>query len=250
MMSILDHIIEVYLSPKTEAPRMVVDKKLRVMRSKRARRVALRLDHKARVMNLVVPRGMHLDTAFQFAIENKQWIKDKLGELPEPVPFEHGAILPIMNVNYRLNIYHDPDMRSTDIVMSGKNIYVVTNKEDPSKKVISFLKKLAEEKLGELTREKAKLVRRKVSKFTVRDTSSRWGSCAEDGEICLSWRLLFAPQPAMDYVIAHEVAHLRHLHHEKSFWELCRELSDDYLEGRYWVDNHGHELMRYGAEEE
>lgn len=229
---------------------MIVHRKLRVKRSKRAKRIALRLDHKARVMNLVVPRGIRLDKAYEFAYENKDWIKEKLGELPEPLPFAHDVVLPIMGRNYRLYIYHDPKLRKTDIVMSGKNIYVVTNKKDPSDRIERFLKKLAEDKLGELTREKAKLINKKIRKFAVRDTSSRWGSCAEDGEVCLSWRLMFAPHAAMDYVIAHEVAHLRHLNHGKKFWKLCRELSDDFLEGQYWINNHGHELMRYGVAED
>lgn len=225
---------------------MVVDRKLRIMRSKRARRVALRLDHKERVMNLVVPKGMKLDTAYAFAYENKNWIKEKLQELPEPVPFEHGAILPLFGENYRMNIYYDPSLRKTSIMLKENNIFVLTNKEDPTSRIVTFLKNYAQERLEVLVREKAKIIRKKVSVFKVKDTTSRWGSCAEDGEIILSWRLIFAPLAAMDYVVAHEVAHLRHLHHEPTFWSLCRELSEDFLEGEYWIANHGHELMRFG----
>lgn len=225
---------------------MVVDRKLRVMRSKRARRIALRLDHKARVMNLVVPKGMKLDTAYQFAYENKNWIKEKLQELPEPVPFEHGAVLPIFGQNHRLNIYYDPTLRKTSIFLKKNNMFVITNKRDPSAKITAFLKNHAHETLEAMVREKAKLIRKRVGTFKVRDMTSRWGSCAEDGEIVLSWRLIFAPLAAMDYVVSHEVAHLRHLHHEASFWTLCRELCEDYVEGEYWINNLGHDLMRYG----
>ena len=58
--------------------------------------------------------------------------------------------------------------------------------------------------------------------------------------------LIFAPPEAFDYVVAHEVAHLEHLNHSKAFWDLCENLSDNFDEGKYWMDTHGSELMRYG----
>ncbi len=82
----------------------------------------------------------------------------------------------------------------------------------------------------------------------VKDMKSRWGSCAVSGEISLSWRLIFAPIVAVDYVIAHEVAHLVHHNHSPSFWTLCRELSRDFDEGTRWMKHHGSELMVYGLE--
>lgn len=82
----------------------------------------------------------------------------------------------------------------------------------------------------------------------IKDMKSRWGSCAVSGEISLSWRLIFAPIVAVDYVIAHEVAHLVHHNHSPSFWTLCRELSRDFDEGTRWMKHHGSELMVYGLE--
>lgn len=80
----------------------------------------------------------------------------------------------------------------------------------------------------------------------IKDMKSRWGSCATSGEISLSWRLVFAPMAAIDYVIAHEVAHLVHHNHSAAFWALCRELSVDFDEGSRWMKRHGSELMVYG----
>jgi hypothetical protein len=79
----------------------------------------------------------------------------------------------------------------------------------------------------------------------VREKKSRWGSCSSDDHLSYSWRLIFAPPAALDYVVAHEVAHLVHMNHSKAFWNLCRSLSHDFVNGQYWMKNHGHELMRY-----
>ena len=97
------------------------------------------------------------------------------------------------------------------------------------------------------SKEKALSIGKTIEKVTVRDTKSRWGSCSSESTLSYSWRLIFAPPIALDYVVGHEVAHLVHLNHSKHFWALCRDLSDDYVNGQYWMRNHGHELMRYGA---
>ena len=116
-------------------------------------------------------------------------------------------------------------------------------------KIKRFLMRLAKEELSELIHKKAARVGKKVVAVQIRDTKSRWGSCSEDRKISLSWRLILAPPMAMDYVVAHEVAHLVHLDHSTKFWNVCRQLSKDYIEGKYWMQNHGHELMRYGSPE-
>lgn len=216
-------------------------------RSKRARRLALRLDPKDRVFHLVVPAGMSLKRAQRFAEEHDRWMQDRLLDLPEPVPFEDGSILPIFGQNRRIHIFYDEGLRTTSINLKYQELIVTTNKEDPTARIERALKKKAREELLKLSREKAALIGKNVTAVSTRDTKSRWGSCSSDGSLSYSWRLIFAPYEALDYVVAHEVAHLRHMDHSRSFWSLCRELSDDFLEGQYWMQENGHELMRYGA---
>ncbi|MCF8495864.1 MAG: M48 family metallopeptidase [Alphaproteobacteria bacterium] len=218
-----------------------------VQRSKRARRLALRLDQKNRVFNLVVPHGMSMRKAEVFALNNLDWIEDKLDALPAPVYFEDGALLPIFGKRHRIRAYCDETLKTTTILLNNNELNALTNKEDPGPRIARFLKKIARDRLEELSHEKAALIRRKVRSVKVRDTRSRWGSCSEDGNLSYSWRLMFAPPAAFDYVVAHEIAHLRHMDHGKKFWELCRELSEDFIEGQDWIRLHGHELMRYGG---
>ena len=80
----------------------------------------------------------------------------------------------------------------------------------------------------------------------VRDTSSRWGSCTEEGNLSFCWRLILAPEPVSDYVAAHEVAHLRHLDHSPAFWRLCGELAQDVAFAKKWLKDEGGGLQLYG----
>jgi len=216
-------------------------------RSKRARRLALRLDPKDRIFHLVVPSGISLKKAQRFAEEHDRWMQDKLLDLPDPVPFEDGTILPIFGQNRRIHIFYDSTLRATSINLKYQELIVTTNQEDPTARIERSLKKQAREKLLALSQKKADVIGKRIKGVSTRDTKSRWGSCSSDGNLSYSWRLIFAPYEALDYVVAHEVAHLRHMDHSRAFWSLCRDLSDDFLEGQYWMHENGHELMRYGA---
>lgn len=220
---------------------------LEVKFSPRAKRMALRLDPKTRAVNLVVPKRTGLDSAYRFAFENRQWIQDKIEELPEHIPFEDGAILPIFGKNRRIVIFYRDDIRYTDIHLKNNELLVITNREDPSARIKRYLIELVRNEIDMLAHEKSALIRRRIQSIQVRDTKSRWGSCSEDGRLSFCWRLIFAPYEALDYVVAHEVAHLSHMNHSQRFWDLCADLSEDYDEGYAWMKAHGHELMRYGC---
>lgn len=219
---------------------------VRVKHSARARRLALRLDPKERVINLVVPKGVPLQRAQDFAKYHETWIAKALMELPPAVPFAHDRTLPVLGADRLIVVEQDSNRKMTDIALAPAHLLVRTNRDDPASRIERFLRNLAREKLGEMAHAKAVDINKKISSIRIGDTKSRWGSCSEDGSLAFSWRLIFAPALAMDYVVAHEVAHLVHLHHQKSFWNLCRDLSIDFVEGEYWMRNHGHELMRYG----
>jgi len=221
--------------------------RLRLKISPRARRFALRLDGTGGIVNLVVPPRFDIRKAEKFALEYREWIAKKLASLPTPVLFEHGAILPVLGRDRFLDIRIDSHIRRTRILMDEQSIRVATALEDPTERIVRHLKKEAESALGALAREKAARIGKKIKELRIADTKSRWGSCAPDGRICLSWRLILAPPAAMDYVCAHEVAHLVHMNHGKAFWALCESLCDDYASGKAWIRTQGNSLMRYGA---
>ncbi|HPF78942.1 MAG TPA: SprT family zinc-dependent metalloprotease [Alphaproteobacteria bacterium] len=211
----------------------------------RAKRMALRLDPKKRVVNLVLPKRASMVGAYKFALEHKYWIREKLAELPEQIGFEDGAVISILGKLCEIKVSYDKTLKKTDIYLKNNELIVSTNKEDPSSRIKRFIINLAKDHLHELAHEKAAEIGKTISKIEVKDTTSRWGSCSHDGKLCFSWRLIFAPEKAFDYVVAHEVAHLKHMDHSPAFWRLCEDLCEDYSKGKSWMRRHSGELIRY-----
>lgn len=219
---------------------------LRLCVSPRAKRIALRLDTKDRVMRLVVPRRTNMKRAYLFAKQHKDWIEEKVSSLPENIPFEDGVTIPVLGRQRTFHIFYDDTLKTTDIMLKPNDIIVTTNKEEPQARITRFLKEEARTHLADAAHEKAALIGKKIKAIQVRDTKSRWGSCSEDAHLSFSWRLIFAPAEALDYVVAHEVAHLRYLNHSPEFWKVCEDLSLNYKKGKRWIRDNGHTLLRYG----
>ncbi|MCB1551110.1 MAG: M48 family metallopeptidase [Alphaproteobacteria bacterium] len=218
---------------------------LNIRISPKAKRLALRLDSHAGCINLVIPHKSSMKKAYEFAQLNQSWIIDKIGSLPSPVPFIDEQTLTLMGKEHKIKI-EICDRKYTEIKVIDGEIRVKTQLDDPSSRISRFLRKLAETELKKIADQKAAILERKLTGFCVRDMKSRWGSCSTDGRMTLSWRLIFAPYHAMDYVVSHETAHLIHANHGKKFWELCSSLSTDYSTGKEWMRLNGVNLGKYG----
>ncbi|MGH1404426.1 MAG: M48 family metallopeptidase [Alphaproteobacteria bacterium] len=217
-----------------------------VKRSKRAKRVALRLDPIERVINLVVPHHMPLQKAYFFAQEHEEWVKKTLADLPQSIPFTDGTSLPVFGDSVTLHIHHDSLLKRTTLKQEDDSLYIKTYQDDPTSRIITHLKKIARGGLSDMASDKADAIDKTIKSITVRDTKSRWGSCSHEGDISFSWRLIFAPYTAIDYVVAHEVAHMIHMDHSRDFWALCEQLCINYTEGKIWMKQNGNSLMQYG----
>lgn len=139
-----------------------ISPRLKLNLSDRAKRLALRLDPHNRVMHLVVPKRSSMRTAYLFAEQHKDWIREKLRDLPKPIPFRDGEVLPILGRDRRIIILFNEALKTTDIQLKKDELLVLTNKPDPSVRIRRFLMDLAEEKLTELAIEKAAQIRRKI----------------------------------------------------------------------------------------
>lgn len=211
----------------------------------RAKRMALRVDPKKHLVNLVVPKRASMKQAYLFALEHKYWIRQKLDELPSSIPFANGTIIPLLGQNREIKITFDSTLKTTRIDLKNKELLVFTNKPDPAARIKRFIITLAKEHLTTLSHEKAAQTGKTIQSVTVKDTASRWGSCSQDAELCYSWRLIFAPTEAFDYVVAHEVSHLTYMDHAPDFWHLCEDIADNYSKGKNWMKRHGGDLIRY-----
>jgi len=112
--------------------------------------------------------------------------------------------------------------------------------------VTDWLKAEAKSIITPLCLEKAETIGKRVRRVMVRDQRSRWGSCGSNGHLSFNWRLILAPEAVLDYVVAHEVAHLVEMNHSPAFWEVVDELTPHLKIGRTWLNRRGQQLYRYG----
>ena len=212
--------------------------------NKRARRIIIRLDQfQARVV-VVLPARATRDQGRRFALLNKGWIADRLAALPPAVAFAHGATIPYLGVPYRIR--HRTGARGTVWRESGE-IHVAGQPEHLPRRLEDWLKREARREIERRAFAKAELLGRRIARITLRDPRSRWGSCSPSGELSFSWRLVLAPRRVLDYVVAHEVAHLKEMNHGPRFWRLTAELTRaDIDEARAWLHEEGPGLHRFG----
>ena len=213
--------------------------------NKRARRIILRFDHGEGQIVVVLPRRATLEQGRRFALLNKGWISERLDLLPEPVPFRPGRFIPLMGAMHRIR--HLPQARGLVWQEDGE-IHVAGRPEHLSRRVEDWLKREARREIERRARAKADLIGKRITGITIRDPKSRWGSCSPRGQLSFSWRLILAPRHVIDYVVAHEVAHLKELNHGPRFWRLTAELTRDVEGAREWLNTHGATLHRYGLQ--
>jgi predicted metal-dependent hydrolase len=104
------------------------------------------------------------------------------------------------------------------------------------------LKKEARADLERLSRMHASSIGATIRSISMKDTRSRWGSCSTEGNLSFSWRIVMAPPQVIDYLAAHEVAHLKEMNHGPHFWALCRKLCPQMEEAKAWLKRHGSQL--------
>ena len=215
------------------------------VRSRRARRVSLRVDTARRQIVLTAPLRMSRDMALGFAHVQGGWIAARLKRLPPARPFHDGAEVPVFGVAHRIR--HRPEARGT-VWLEGSEIHVAGRAEHLSRRLRDWLVKELQRRLVPLVQVKAARVQRPVKRIGLRDSRSRWGSCGPDGGLSFSWRLVFAPPHVLDYLVAHEVAHLVHKNHGPRFWAATRALCAEPMDlSRAWLRANGDALLQYGA---
>lgn len=215
------------------------------VRSGRARRASLRVDVAHRQIVLTAPLRMARGTAVGFAQSQAGWIAARLKRLPDRRPFVDGAEVPLFGEPHLIR--HRADRRGTVWREPGE-IHVAGRSEHLPRRLRDWLTAELRQRLVPLVHAKARRVERPVKRITVRDNRSRWGSCGPDGGLSFSWRLVLAPPEVLDYLVAHEVAHLVHLNHGPRFWALAQSLCDGPMEPpRAWLKTNGETLLQYGG---
>jgi predicted metal-dependent hydrolase len=224
---------------------------VRLRRHRQARRYTLRIQATTREVILTIPPRGTVKEAAAFAQKHGGWVAARLGRLPEAAPFAEGLLLPLRGVPHR--IAHRGGARGTvwaEVAANGEQLLCVAGQAPHiDRRIGDFLRREAKRDLQTASRRYAGELGLAFQRVTVRDQSSRWGSCSTTGVLSFSWRLILAPSQVLDYLAAHEVAHLIEMNHSAKFWRLVRRICPDHERAKAWLDVHGTDLHRYGLPE-
>lgn len=215
--------------------------------NRRAKRLILKVDPVAGEIHVTAPSKRALPEAIKFAHERIDWIASQLSETLRGKPFVEGMTIPFKGVDHF--ILRDPDRRigvrlDQDVPPA---IRVGGASEHLNRRVADWLKREARKELTDRVDHYCAQLSRKRGALRVRDTKTRWGSCSSEGDLSFCWRLILAPPEILDYVAAHECAHLIHLDHSPAFWRLVKTLGPDPHSAARWLTANGPTLFTYGV---
>ena len=206
--------------------------------SARARRLSLRVSRLDGTVSLTVPRHAAEHEALAFLREREGWLRGHLADVAAPQMVAAGAVIPYRGERIAITPARVPRCVLDDgalLVPQGRAV---------AGSVKAFLQATARDVLAERSDHHAARVGRRYSRLVLRDTRSRWGSCSSAGQLMYSWRLIMAPPAVLDYVAAHEVAHLVEMNHAPAFWAVVARLVPDHAAQRAWLRRHGNDLHR------
>jgi len=212
--------------------------------SNRARHIILRIDYSTNMVELVLPPGTALNEGLRFAYSKTDWIQKKLEQIPTRILFKPGVILPVRGRPLKLvkgvknsenPIYIDDRL----IICSENNNFanivhewlIAEARKEINSRAIEYSKKISYQH---------------IANIAIKDTKTRWGSCSTKGRLSFSWRLILAPPNVLNYVVAHEISHLRQMNHSKAFWLIVSDLVGDYKEARIWLNSNSIMLRSFG----
>lgn len=221
-----------------------------VRRSPTARRLILRVRGATRDAVLTIPKRTSIADARSFAERQAAWIGTRLRRLPETIYLEGGSVIPVRGIstlilscpNERGVAWFDA-ARANDGALQA--LCVSGDPEHLPRRLVDFLRRECRRDLDRAVTAAAAKIGRPTPPITLRDTATRWGSCTATGRLNFSWRLILAPPFVLDYLAAHEVAHLVHMNHSSKYWALCRSLSPDTNRAEAWLNTQGATLHRY-----
>jgi hypothetical protein len=214
---------------------------------RRARRLIVRVDSRSRTVIVTAPSRRAVPDALRFARENGRWIERRLAKAEVAVGLAPGARCPYRGVPHRVELSggtRDPVRR-----VEGREPLLLVG-GDPrhlNRRLTDWLKREARREIETAVARYCALLGKTPGRIRLRDPRSRWGSCSEAGDLSFSWRLILAPPAILDYVAAHECAHLVHLDHSPAFWRTVEMLGPDPAAARRWFRQHGERLHAIGG---
>jgi predicted metal-dependent hydrolase len=210
--------------------------------SARARRVSLRIDAVRGLVVVTLPPQASRRLGLTLLRAHAAWAMGGLDALAPAIALEDGAVLRLGGLPHAIR--HAPEaatshLRDGELVVAGPLRHL-------RQQTLALLRAEAVRRIGPRAARHARVLGVAPHRVRLKDTRTRWGSCAPDGTLAFSWRLVMAPDWVMDYVIAHEVAHLQEMNHSPRFWAQVARLSPHRSAAHDWLRQHGAGLLRVG----
>jgi predicted metal-dependent hydrolase len=231
------------LAPKT----IDIDGKLIVVnfrRNAQCKRMVMRLTPNGMGLVITMPPRASQAEALRFIEGSKTWIVKTMGAKAPLIPFGDGQQILFKGEPHIIRATGGKrglvTCEAGVIIVPGEAAHVPRRLQD-------WLVKQAKTELTQASQRYANLMGLKFRKLTLRDQNTRWGSCSAAGDLSYSWRLILAPPHVLDYVAAHEVAHLKEMNHGPRFWRLVLTHCKTTKQSKEWLKEHGRELHRFGG---
>lgn len=215
----------------------------------RSRSYRLTIASSGKAVLTVPPHGRWIE-AERFLRKQDAWLAARLKRAPQLVPFAEGAEIPLRGEPHV--IAGTGRLRGQVIVEAGEDgdlrLLVPGGPEHMARRLTDWLKAEALKDLEICVARHTARLGVKATGIRVRGQTSRWGSCASTGKLNFNWKLILTPPHVLDYVAAHEVAHLVEMNHSAAFWATVEKTLPDMERGRAWLKAHGRQVMAYGSE--
>ena len=211
-----------------------------VVEHRRARRLTLRIVPGGRSLRLTTPPDIddrHLD---RFLQRNRAWVAARIARMPQPVSVRNGAVIPYIGTDHRIE-HEERDRGNVTPAMDGAQpvLRIRAPRDSAGRRLKRFFVAEARQRLGEAVERHSASLGVRPRAIRLADTSSRWGSCSTTRTLSFSWRIVMAPAEVLDYLAAHETAHLREMNHSDRFWSLVDGLCPEMERQKHWLRKNG-----------
>jgi predicted metal-dependent hydrolase len=212
---------------------------VRLRRSSRARRMVLRVVQAGRGPTLTLPPGVPIAKATAFLNDHEGWLRRHIAAGAARRRLGDGCAVPFLGEPLTVRA------GGARLVRAGSELIVPGADGTLGPRVAAWLREEARGACLDGVERHAAKIGRRVGRITLRDPRTRWGSCTSSGDLMFSWRLVMAPPAVLDYVVAHEVAHLVEMNHAPRFWAVVRQICPEFEMSRDWLRRHGAELHAF-----
>ena len=216
---------------------------VQIKRAPQARRMSLRVSQVDRGVRLTLPVHVPDREAWAFLSEKEAWLRKALGTVPEGIAVKWDG-----SVCYLGEQMSVVEGTKRGVHLQGETLRVYGPADQVGARVKGWMKAQARLVLSQSVARYADRLGKQPNRIVLKDTRSRWGSCSSAGNLNFSWRLVMAPISVLDYVAAHEVAHLAEMNHSSAFWDTVTAIHGPYAQERKWLRVHGSALQRYRFE--